>query len=117
MKGNLKPYGKDYEQYTVLLSQGNVYSILICKRLLFRPMVPIWVYVFGLLLVRNGVFFAMVGLPSLFLIAIHIVMAFPLWEACSVSGRAYTVFHLFSLFLLKLLSYPISMLLEDIWIS
>jgi len=113
---NLKLYGKDYDEYIELLSQGKVYSILISKRLLLRPMVPVWLYVFGLFLVRNGAFFAVVGLPSIIVYSVFLVMAFPLWEACHVSVRAYAVFHGACLFSLKILSIPISMLLEEVWI-
>ena len=116
MNKNLKLYGKDYEAYTELLSHGNVYYILISKRLLFKPFVPLWLYFFGLFLVWNGVFFAVVGLPSLIVFSVFLVMAFPLWQACHISGKAYAVFHCNCLIILKIFSIPISMLLEDVWI-
>ena len=115
MSKNLKLYGKEYYEYTELLSSGNVYYILISKRLLIKPMMPIWAYLLALFLVRSNIFLAMVGLPSLIVFSVFLVMFFPLWEACNVSARAYIVFHGASILLIKIISIPVSMLLEVLW--
>lgn len=115
MSKNLKLYGKDYYEYTELLSFGNVYYILISKRLLLKPMLPIWLYLSGLFLVRNHIFFAMVGLPSLIVFSVFLAMFFPMWSACNVSVKAYITFHSISIILIKILSIPVSMLLEVLW--
>lgn len=115
MSKNLKLYGKEYCEYTELLSLGNVYYILISKRLLIKPMMPIWAYLLALFLVRSSIFFAMVGLPSLIVFSVFLAMFFPLWEACNVSAKAYIVFHGVSILLIKIISIPVSMLLEVLW--
>ena len=107
-RNNLKLYGKDYYQYLELLSAGNTYSILISKRLLIRPIIPVWVCVFLLFLVRNSVFFFAVGLPSLMVFAVFLWVCFPAWRACNISPKAYLCFHIFMLFALKIVSVPIS---------
>lgn len=108
-------HNKDYEEYIELLSLGNVYYIVISKRLLIKPLIPIWAYLLGLFLVRNHVFFAMVGIPSLVVFSVFLIMLFPLWEACNISAKAYIVFHGISIFMIKMISLPISMLLEVVW--
>lgn len=115
MSKNLKLYGKEYYEYTELLSLGNVYYILISKRLLIKPMMPIWAYLLALFLVRSHIFFAMVGLPSLIVFSVLLAMFLPLWEACNVSAKAYIVFHGVSILLIKMISIPVSMLLEVLW--
>ena len=115
MSKNLKLYGKEYYEYTEMLSLGNVYYILISKRLLIKPMMPIWAYLLALLLVRSNIFLAMVGLPSLIVFSVFLVMFFPLWGACNVSARAYIVFHGASILLIKIISILVSMLLEVLW--
>lgn len=115
MSENLKLYGKEYYEYTELLSFGNVYYILISKRLLLKPMIPIWLYLLGLFLVRSNIFFAMVGLPSLIVLSVSLVTFFPLWAACNISTRAYITFHGVSILLIKIISVPVSVLLEVLW--
>ena len=116
MRKNLELYGKEYYEYAETLSSGNVYYIMISKRLLLKPMLPIWIYLLCLFLVRNNIFFAMVGLPSLIVFSVSLVTLFPLWEACNVSVQAYITFHGVSVLLLKIISVPVSMLLEVLWI-
>lgn len=116
MRKNLELYGKEYYEYAETLSSGNVYYIMISKRLLLKPMLPIWIYLLCLFLVRNNIFFAMVGLPSLIVFSVSLVMLFPLWEACNVSVQAYITFHVVSVLLIKIISVPVSMLLEVLWI-
>ena len=77
MSKNLKLYGKEYCEYTELLSLGNVYYILISKRLLIKPMMPIWAYLLALFLVRSNIFFAMVGLPSLIVFSVFLASKSP----------------------------------------
>ena len=115
MSKNLKLYGKEYYEYTEFLSLGNVYYILISKRLLLKPVLPIWLFLLGVFLVRNHIFFAMVALPSLLVFTIFLVMLFPLWEACNISVKAYIVFHNSCIIILKTISIPLSMLLEVFW--
>jgi len=115
MSDNLRIYEKEYYEYTKLLSFGNVYYILISKRLLIKPLLPMWLYFLGLFLVHSDIFFAMVGLPSLIVFSVFLVMFFPLWEACNVSVKAYIVFHSASILLIKIISIPVSMLLEVLW--
>lgn len=116
MSKNLKLYGKEYYEYTEQLCLGNVYHILISKRLLLKPILPLWLYLLGLFVVRSNIFFAMVGLPSLIVVFVFLAMVFPLWGACNISTRAYITFHGISVLIIKLVSIPVSMLLEVLWI-
>lgn len=115
MSEQLRVYGKEYYEYTELLSLGNVYYIMISKRLLLKPMIPMWTYFLCLFLVRNHIFFAMVGLPSFVAFSVFLVMYFPLWKACNFSAKAYIVFHCVFLLFLKMFSVPVSMFLEVLW--
>lgn len=115
MSKNLKLYDKDYYEYIEMLSLGNVYYILISKSLLIKPMMPIWIYLLMLFLVRSNIFFAMVGLPSLMVFSVFLVICFPMWKACNISAKAYMVFHVFIIMLIKVISIPVSMLLEVLW--
>ena len=112
----LNLYGRDYDEYRQFLQAGNQYSILISKRLLLKPMVPLWLYFLALFLVPSGIFFAMVGLPSLILFSVFLVMWYPYWRACHVSMIAYTIFHALCLLLLKLASVLLFFLMEVLWI-
>ena len=111
MSKNSSIYGKEYYEYTEILSVGQVYYILISKRLLLKPMIPMWVYFFGLFLVQSNIFFAMVGLPSLIIFSVFLVMLFPFWAACNISAKAYAVFHGTCMIILKI----VSVLLEELW--
>ena len=115
MSKNLKLYGKEYYDYSELLSSGTVYFIFISKRLLFKPMTPIWAYILVLFLVRNNIFLVIIGLPSLVVVTTFLVKSFSLWEACNVSKKAYIVFHSVFIAFLKVISIPISMFLEVLW--
>ena len=115
MSQNKNIYRKDYYMYAELLSLGNIYYILISKRLLLKPILPIWLYLLCLFAVRNSVFFAMVGIPSLVVFSVSITMLFPVWNACNISIRAYITFHCVSILLIKIISIPFSMLLEVLW--
>ena len=115
MSNNLNLYEKGYYEYTKLLSGGNVYYILISKRLLLKPIIPIWAYLLGLFLVQSNIFFAMVGLPSIFIYSVFLIMYFPLWESCNISAKAYITFHSACIIILKIISIPVSVLLEVLW--
>lgn len=115
LNNNLKFYGKEYYEYTELLSLGQVYYILISKRLLLKPIIPLWAYIFGLFLVPNNIFFFMVGFPSIIIFPVFLAMLFPLWEACNISSKAYIAFHSTCIITLKIVSIPVSMFLEVLW--
>ena len=115
MSKNIKFYGKEYYGYTELLSLGNIYYILISKRLLLKPMLPIWICLLGLFSVRSNIFFAMVGLPSLIIFSVFLIIVFPIWRSCNISAKAYTIFHSTLIIILKIISIPVSMLLEVLW--
>ena len=112
---NLRVYGDDYYDFLSLVSSGEVYYILISNRLLIKPMMPVWAYLLVLFLVRRAMFFAMVGLPSFIVFSVFLAMFFPLWKACNVSAKAYIVFHCALILLIKIISIPVSMLLEVLW--
>lgn len=112
---NLSLYGRAYNGYIAFLSTGETYSILIAKRLLLRPLLPIWGYLLGLFCVRNSVFAAIVILPCLLIFSIFLVMLFPLWRACRVPPAAYVLFHLTVLLMLKGVSILFFLLLEALW--
>ena len=116
MSKNLKLHNNDYYDYIKFLSSGNTYFILISKRILFRSIMPIWIYLFGLFLIQNRIFFGMAVLPCLILVSVFLYFAFPLWNVCNISSKAYVVFHVSVIILLKLLSVPITFLLEELWI-
>ena len=112
---NLVPYGSAYNGYTALLAAGETYGILISKRLLLRPLIPMWGYLLGLFCVRGAVFGAMVTLPCLVIFGIFLIMLRPLWRACCISPGAYALFHGAVLLILKGIAYSISLLLEVLW--
>ncbi len=117
MKNHMSLYGKDYYEYTEFLCGGITYSILISKRLLIQPMLPLWLFLLCLFSVPDPVFFAMVGFPGLVLLCVFIALFYPVWSACRISRKAYACFHTLMLLLLKIVSIPISMILEVLWIS
>lgn len=117
MKNHMSLYGKDYYEYTEFLSRGITYSILISKRLLIRPMIPLWLFLLCLFSVPDPAFFAMVGFPCLVLLCVFIALFYPVWSACGISRRAYVIFHTFALLLIKIASIPISVILEALWTS
>lgn len=115
MNKNIMLYPKEYYEYVELLSDGHVYYILICHRLLLRPIIPVWLYLLGLFLVQNYVFFAVITLPSIVIFLFFLIMLFPIWAACNVSIKAYIAFHSACIILLKIVSIPVSALLEVLW--
>ena len=115
MKKNNK-YGSEYYAYITMLSSGNSFKIFICKRLLFRPVFAVWLFLFGLFLIPSNIFWAMVGLPCLSILSVYLIILFPFWNACNISPKAYIIFHVLILLLLKILSIPVRFLLEALWI-
>lgn len=115
MMKNLKFCAKEYYDYIEHLSRGEIYYILISKRLLLRMVVPVWMYFLAIFVVRSNVFWAMVGLPSIIVYIVFLTLAYPMWKACNISSKAYIIFHVVFLLLLKIISIPVSMLLEELW--
>ena len=115
LTNNLRLYGNDYYGYINFLLSGERYSILISKRLLIRPIIPAWLWFWGLFLVKSGIFFGMVVFPCLIMYCIFLYIIYPLFDACRVNPKAYVLFHTFMILLLKLLSYPTTLLLEALW--
>lgn len=108
---NLNIYGSDYYSYMDMLSSGNIFRILISKRLLLRPVIPVWFCLFWLFLVPSNTFFAMVGLPSLIIFGVYLAQLYQFWSACGISKKAYSFFHAAAVLLLKILSSVIIALL------
>lgn len=117
MKNHMSLYGKDYYEYTEFLSRGITYSILISKRLLIRPMIPVWLFMLCILSFPDPMFFAVSGFPCVVLLCVYIALFYPVWSACGISRKAYACFHASALLLIKIASIPISMILEVLWIS
>ena len=106
----------EYKLYIKMLAAGETYSILISKRLLLRTVLPFWVLLFAIFMIPNPVFFAMVGLPSLILYTVYLVDLYRCWRACNISKKAYTVFHISALLILRVISAILIKLLEGLWI-
>lgn len=105
---NFGIYGSDYSAYMTMLSSGNCFKIFISKRLLFRPILPMWILLFCIFLIPNPVFFAMAGLPVLVIFSAFLATLFPFWNACGISRKAYIVFHIITVFLLKILAIQVA---------
>lgn len=113
---NLKLQKSEYSAYIDMLSSDNKFQILISKRLLFRTVWLFWLLFLIFFSLLKGVFFGVVVLPSLILFGIYLHILFPIWNACNISPKAYIIFHLGALLILKLLSIPFGYLLEVLWI-
>lgn len=111
---NLKLYGSDFYSYMKMLLSGNTFRILISKRLLMRPLIPMWILLFFVMLVPNSTFFGMVGLPCLGLYAVFLFGKYPYWEACHVKKLPFVLWNVLFLIGMKLLTIPIFHLLEVI---
>ncbi len=90
---NLKILGADHLAYMKELAAGGVYRILISKRLLLRPILPMWGVFFALFFIGNSTLFAMVGIPIMIAYSVFLVNLYPYWRACNISVRAYVFFH------------------------
>ena len=112
---NLKLQKSEYSAYIDMLSSDNKFQILISKRLLFRTVWLFWLLFLIFFSLLKGVFFGVVVLPSLILFGIYLHILFPIWNACNISPKAYIIFHLVVLLILKLLSIPFGYLLEVLW--
>ena len=104
---NLKILGADHLAYMAELATGQIYRILISKRLLLRPLFPMWSIFFALFFIGNSTLFAMVGIPIMIVYSVFLINLYPYWHACNISVRAYVFFHtesiLFLLITAKLL--------------
>ena len=112
---NLKILGADHLAYMEELAIGNIYRILISKRLLLRPLFPMWGILFALFFTGNSTLFAMVGIPIMIVYSVFLVNLYPYWHACNISVRAYAFFHAESILFLLILSFFTSKLSEVIY--
>ena len=112
---NLKLQKSEYYAYLDMLSSDNKFQILISKRLLFRTVLLFWILFLIFFSLLKGVFFGIAVLPSLILFGVYLNALFPIWNACGISPKAYIIFHLGTLLILKLLSIPFGYLLEVLW--
>ena len=112
---NLKILGADHLAYMEELAIGNIYRILISKRLLLRPLFPMWGILFALFFNGNSTLFAMVGIPIMIVYSVFLVNLYPYWHACNISVRAYAFFHAESILFLLILSFFTSKLSEVIY--
>jgi hypothetical protein len=112
---NLKILGADHLAYMEELAIGNIYRILISKRLLLRPLFPMWGIFFALFFTGNSTLFAMVGIPIMIVYSVFLVNLYPYWHACNISVRAYAFFHAESILFLLILSFFTSKLSEVIY--
>jgi hypothetical protein len=112
---NIKILGADHLAYMEELAIGNIYRILISKRLLLRPLFPMWGILFALFFTGNSTLFAMVGIPIMIVYSVFLVNLYPYWHACNISVRAYAFFHAESILFLLILSFFTSKLSEVIY--
>ena len=112
---NIKILGADHLAYMEELAIGNIYRILISKRLLLRPLFPMWGILFALFFTGNSTLFAMVGIPIMIVYSVFLVNLYPYWHACNISVRAYAFFHAESILFLLILSFFASKLSEVIY--
>ena len=112
---NLKLQKSEYYAYLDMLSSDNKFQILISKRLLFRTVLLFWILFWIFFSLLKGVFFGIAVLPSLILFGVYLNARFPIWNACGISPKAYIIFHLGALLIIKLLSIPFGYLLEVLW--
>lgn len=112
---NIKILGADHVAYMEELAIGNIYRILISKRLLLRPLFPMWGILFALFFTGNSTLFAMVGIPIMIVYSVFLVNLYPYWHACNISVRAYAFFHAESILFLLILSFFTSKLSEVIY--
>ena len=112
---NIKILGADHLAYMEELAIGNIDRILISKRLLLRPLFPMWGILFALFFTGNSTLFAMVGIPIMIVYSVFLVNLYPYWHACNISVRAYAFFHAESILFLLILSFFTSKLSEVIY--
>ena len=112
---NVSSSKSEHIKYAEFLLSGEKYSITISKRYLFRIMMPLWIVMFVWFAVRSKFFLYIVTLPGLFFYGIFAYMVYPVWKMCNISPKAYIVFHVGFLILLKLLAIPFGYLVEVLW--
>ena len=101
--------------YIKFLKLGEVYHITISKRLLFRTLLPFWIELLVLFSIRSKEFFGYIVLPNLMLYGLFTYMAYEVWKQCSISPKAYIVFHVMVIIILKILGNPFGHILEVLW--
>ena len=106
----------EHVAYAEFLQLGETYHITISKRLLFRTLLPFWLELLVLFSIRNKVFFGYIVLPNLMLYALFVYMVYDIWRQCSISPKAYIVFHVAVIIILKILGIPFGHFLEVLWI-
>ena len=111
---DLKLYSSDFYSDTKMLLSGNTFRILISKRLLMRPLIPMWVFLFFIMMIPGKVFFWIAGFPCLGLYAVFLLGNYPYWEACSVKKLPFVLWNAIWVLFLKLLTIPVLNLLEVI---
>lgn len=112
---NLSTSKSEHIKYAEFLLSGEKYSITISKRYLFRILLPLWIVMYVWFAVRNKFFFYIVTLPGLFVYGLFAYMVYPVWKMCNISPKAYIVFHVSFLIILKLLAIPFGYLVEALW--
>ena len=106
----------EHVMYAEFLQLGETYHITISKRLLFRTLLPFWIELLVLFSIRNKVFFGYIVLPNLMLYGLFVYMIYDIWKQCSISPKAYIVFHVAVNIILKILGIPFGHFLEVLWI-
>ena len=106
----------EHVMYAEFLQLGETYHITISKRLLFRTLLPFWIELLALFSIRNKVFFGYIVLPNLMLYALFVYMVYDIWRQCGISPKAYIVFHVAVIIILKILGIPFGHFLEVLWI-
>ena len=106
----------EHVAYAEFLQLGETYHITISKCLLFRTLLPFWLELLVLFSIRNKVFFGYIVLPNLMLYGLFVYMIYDIWKQCSISPKAYIVFHVAVIIILKILGIPVGHFLEVLWI-
>ena len=106
----------EHVMYAEFLQLGETYHITISKRLLFRTLLPFWIELLVLFSIHNKVFFGYIVLPNLMLYGLFVYMIYDIWKQCSISPKAYIVFHVAVIIILKILGIPFGHFLEVLWI-
>lgn len=112
---NLSTSKSEHIKYVELLLSGERYNITIAKRYLFRIFLPFWIVLYLFFAVRSKFFFGWIVIPSLFFYSLFSYMVYPVWRQCNIRPKAYIVFHVGFLIILKLLAIPFGYLVEVLW--
>ncbi len=95
-------FGNDYFQYLRFLSQGNTYSIIICKSLLIKPFYAFWIVYLLVGFINYGLVYYLVGLPAFLVFIVFLEHNYPYWNACGAKRLNYYAFNLTIAMLLQL---------------